>query len=89
MKNKYRTVIENVMELVDAFPEVKGNYNKMAMLYWVLYDKVEDLQDISKATPFSTIERAYRSLVADGSIKTKKRNKTKKAAVKSEFAALA
>lgn len=90
MSQDKKNVRENVLMLTQLFPDIVGDYRQILRYYWAVYDKVVNLNDITKATPPETISRAYRALVSIGKIKAPKKDKpiVVKAEVKSDFASL-
>jgi hypothetical protein len=59
---------QNVKMLVDEFPNLTKNRNELILNYWILFDGVNDLNDIPYVTPAESIAREFRNLVTQGSI---------------------
>ena len=55
------SVSKNVQFLMEMFPNLDSN-NRLAFLYWSIFDNVKNPEDIMKATPIETITRNYRRL---------------------------
>lgn len=91
VKDKY-SISENIKQLVKVFPPVTTNYNLLHYYYWTIYDKVNSLEDIVKATPAESIRRNFQRLVQIGEIKVPSRvraaRQEKEAEYRHEFAGL-
>lgn len=68
---KSSLVKHNVKLLAEKEPEVKDNYNLLALRYWQKFEFATQLKDISSCTPAESITRAFRSLVNTGEIELK------------------
>lgn len=92
MSKRHKSVQENIMKLLQTFPNLGENYNTLVSFYWVLFDGISDLNDLYRATPAETITRNFRHLVNIGKIEVperiKKMRKEKEVEFKSEFSAL-
>lgn len=68
MIKDHKNVRKNILELVKIYPGVKTSYNKLVMHYWLIFDGVKTMKDVSSATPVESINRAFRKLVEVGQI---------------------
>lgn len=66
-------VRKNLITLLKVRPGLTENYNELLSFYWVLYDNIKGVQDISNATPSETITRNLRKLIESGEIETPER----------------
>lgn len=86
-------VSKNLLELLQAYPQLKENYNELVVHYWVIFDGVRKLEDIYRATPSETITRCFRDLVMQKKVtpsqKTLERRKERQLEFRHEFASLA
>jgi hypothetical protein len=72
------TVKQKVYRLVQRFPYLKDDYNKLILWFWRYYDNSEkifnsngmaEFNKIHTLTPAESITRAFRELVENGRIK--------------------
>ncbi|MGM7682835.1 hypothetical protein ACSVDA_11845 [Cytobacillus sp. Hm23] len=75
--NTHQTVRQKVKVLVEQFPDLGENYNKLNAAYWSIYDGCEKINDIVNATPAETIRRNFQKLVETRVIPVPKRAKLK------------
>lgn len=59
-----RKVAKNVRYLLEAVPRTKADYNLLIAFYWMLFDEIEKVEDVPRATPAETIMRARRKIIS-------------------------
>lgn len=72
---RQKVVRDNILELLQVYPELKDNYNMLVTYYWVFYDGVNHLTNVKHATPAESITRQFRKLVSSGVIDIPKETK--------------
>lgn len=70
MSTRMDHIKANVLRLVRLNKELAGDYNKLIVTYWNIFDKVDNLWDVSNASCASSesITRAMRELVSEGAV---------------------
>jgi hypothetical protein len=68
MRANRETVRNNLLVMVNEFPEVKKNRNLLISTYWTLFDGAKSLEDLKDCTNAETITRDFRILVSAGRI---------------------
>jgi len=68
---KSSVVKDNVLRLVQDYPEIKDNYNTLVATYWREIDGIESLDndEVIEGTSPETITRCFRKLVEEKKIK--------------------
>jgi hypothetical protein len=67
------SIRQRILTLTKARPDVLSNYNLLIVSYWIVYDKVNRLADIRKATPAESIRREFQKLAEEGTIQVPRR----------------
>lgn len=72
---RQKVVRDNILELLQVYPELRENYNTLVTHYWIFYDGVTQLTNVKHATPAESITRQFRKLVSLGVIDVPKETK--------------
>lgn len=65
---KDNSILENVKNILDKFPNTRGDDKLLIVAYWKYIDKLYalDMNFVNKATPAESITRARRLIQANG-----------------------
>jgi hypothetical protein len=80
-----KNIKANLKKLLDAYPSMVDNKNKLIAHYWYIFDDIKTIEDAEDATSAESILRDLRRLVDTGAVAAPKRRRERAEVKVKEF----